>query len=346
MFKRLLIFTTLILVIQVFTNAQSVYWEETFDTTPVGWELEGNWSFSPGTLIFYYYPVNLNYDYSAVSAVITLPANAGDMVVNQFLDIFEPSVTAEQSQISVIHDGGETVLWTYQNNLGDWGSIEGTPITFPVNQFAGQDIQVKFRTWGPTTDAWNSWTLYTLSLTSYFDNDLAATEIYGPTCVTANVPATWEIMVKNTGLNAQSGFTVGLFSYTSGESLGTVYVTTPLELGQTGLYEISFTPEEVMNTCLYAFVNLPSDENPGNNRSGSHFLRVKPEEIYNVLFWDNDNGIETITNPESGLLEQSQTGLAKALNQAGIMYEYTSLLPADLTPYDLVISTMGCYCLS
>jgi hypothetical protein len=346
MIKRLFLMMVITVTLSLPSLGQVIFWEETFNEAPAGWELEGNWSFMPGNLLFYYYPINLNYDHSVITSPIALPANAGDLTVNQFIDVYEPTVTSEQSQISVIHDGNETVLWNYQNNLGDWGVYEGMDIVFPVNQFAGQTIQLKFRTWGPTTDAWNSWAIFKLSMTSYFDNDLSAAGIYGPTCVAVNTPTTWEVMVKNTGLNTQSGFSVDLFCYISDESLGSVVVNDPLNSGQTGLYEISWTPEAVVNTGLYAVVETPADDNLSNNVSESHFLRIKPNEVYNVLFWDYDNGIETIVNPESGMSEQCHVGLTKALNQAGIMYEYTNVLPEDLSPYDLVISTMGCYCLS
>lgn len=343
--KRFIAFIALMMVLFMPSKGQMVFWEESFDATPPGWEIEGNWTFVPGALYMYYYPVVMNYDFSVTSPEITLPENTGELIVTQFLSFFEPSVTIEQSSISVLHEGDETVLWLYQNSTGNWGAAGGSDLNLPLSEFSGQTIQIKFRTWGPTTDSWWDWSVYNVRITALFENDLMAAEVYGPTKVKVNEQATWEIKIVNSGMNQQNGFTVRLFSYKSTEELASMVITNPLNPGQTGLYEITWTPEEIQNTCLYGVVETPVDDFLSNNSGPPHFLRVEPLMNYNVLVWDNDNGIETIINPESGISEEGHTGLVKALNHAGIMYEYSHTLPEDLSPYDLVISTMGCYCL-
>jgi hypothetical protein len=183
-------------------------------------------------------------------------------------------------------------------------------------------------------------------ITSLFDNDLIASAVYGPTRVEVNEQAYWDVKVTNVGLSPQTGYDVKLFSYKSGDQLGAIHVNDILYPGQTGMYEIPWTATEVQNTCLYGVVVAQNDEYPVNNSTPSHFLRIEPAETFSILFWDNDNGLETVENPESGELEESHTGLLKALNYAGIQYEYTHTLPSDLLKYDLIIITLGCYCYS
>lgn len=335
-----------VLVIQIPSFSQMVYWEESFDESPQGWALQENWTFLPGTLYMYYYPVVTDYDCTALSPEIMLPANAGELIVNQFLSVFEPNVTTEQSQISVVCNQEETVLWLYQNIDGSWGAPEGAGLHLPLYNFAGQTIQIKFRSWGPTTDAWWDWSIFSVMITSLFDNDLVASAVYGPTRIRVNETAWWEVMVTNVGLNPQSGYDVKLFSYKTGDQLGSIHISDNLNPGQTGMYEIPWTATEVQNTCLYGVVMTQYDDYLVNNSTPSHFLRIEPEETFSILFWDNDNGLETVENPESGSLEESHEGILKAMNYAGIQYDYNHSLPSDLLSYDLVICTMGCYCYS
>lgn len=346
MIKHLLFLVSTVLAVQIPLFSQMVCWEESFEETPEGWTLQENWTFIPGSLYMYYYPVVANYDFSALSPEILLPSNTGELVVSQFLSMYEPNVTTEKSQISVISGQDETVLWLYENKEGSWGAPEGSELRLPLYEYAGQTIQIRFRSWGPTTDSWWDWSIFNVEITALYDNDLLASAVYGPTRIKVNETATWEIKVTNTGLNPQSEYDVRLFSYRSGELLGSVYVNTTLNPGQSGLYEIPWTATVVQNTCLYGVVVTQNDDYLVNNSTPSHFLRIEPDENFSILFWDNDNGLETVENPESGSLEESQEGLLKALNYAGIQYDYTHSLPADLLSYDAVISTLGCYCYS
>ena len=80
--------------------------------------------------------------------------------------------------------------------------------------------------------------------------------------------------------------------------------------------------------------------------SGSHFVRVNPDIDFNILVWDNDNSIETILDPENGDMIQPSTGLTRALDAAGLNYDFCSDLPDDLFEYEILYGTMGCYCVS
>jgi hypothetical protein len=45
-------------------------------------------------------------------------------------------------------------------------------------------------------------------------------------------------------------------------------------------------------------------------------------------------------------MQQPHVGLMKALQMSGIALDYVFDLPEDITTYDLVVTTMGNYCLS
>ncbi|MEZ5082962.1 MAG: hypothetical protein R2750_05890 [Bacteroidales bacterium] len=96
---------------------------------------------------------------------------------------------------------------------------------------------------------------------------------------------------------------------------------------------------------LYGALESEEDQFAGNNTSKAHFLRVKPAIDFNVLVWDNDNGIQTITCPEQGDMITPSTGLKRALASADIEYDYYTYLPEDLEVYDMIFCTMGCFCL-
>ncbi|MCX6233872.1 MAG: hypothetical protein NT175_03995 [Bacteroidetes bacterium] len=93
----------------------------------------------------------------------------------------------------------------------------GEEISFPLTDYSGKIVQLKFRTWGPTTDAWIGLYVSDLKISSYFDNDLSALNIEGPHNVSINQSGIWILTVKNSGLLPQSGFSVKLFSARTNE---------------------------------------------------------------------------------------------------------------------------------
>ncbi len=96
----------------------------------------------------------------------------------------------------------------------------------------------------------------------------------------------------------------------------------------------------------YGVVIKEGDEVESNNISNSHFVRVSPDIDFDILVWDLDNDIETITDPEKGDLITPATGLIRTLESAGLAYDYCAVLPDNLDTYELLFGTMGCYCVS
>nr|NQU90102.1 hypothetical protein [Bacteroidota bacterium] len=338
-----LIFLVLLFSLPGYT--QTLVWEENFNVPPQGWTLEGNWAFQGGNMSMYYFPVVINYDFSAISPEIVIPENAGELTISQYLDVFQYSVTTEVCAISILFDGGETILWIWDLASGNWGVSGGEEISFSLADFSGQTIQVRIRSWGPTTDAWWGCYVYSMKISAFIENELCAQEVTGPNNIIPGVTGTWDVVVKNVGMQPQSGFEVKLFSYKTGEEFGSLICEDTLYSGETTSIGFDWTFGSPHNTCLYGVVILAGDEFPANNKTKGHFLRVEPEIEYQVLLWDFDNGIETIQNPETGQLEQPDVSLKKALDDAGITYNPVFNLPASIDEYDIIVITMGCYCL-
>jgi len=342
--KKLICLLILLIIIKIPIFAQTVYWEEEFNS-PANWTLEGNWAVSSGYLQFYWSPDATNFDMSAISPAITLHENIDEIIVSQYLDVFQGTPN-EVAEIIVIHDGEETVLWEYVLQGGNWGSPEGTEIVFPISDFAGMDVQFKFRTYGETTFNWNWWNIFNFKLTAFFDYDLCLHSFTGPNNLEIDQTGTWNVEVKNLGLQPQSNFSVDLFNYKTNDLIDNVTVTNELLTGESEIIDFIWTPEEFQNTAFYAVVTVDNDDFTENDHSESSFIRVNPDIGFSVLVWDNDNDIATIVDPEKGDYIQGEVGITRALANAGIEYELVSYLPTDMTDYDIVFATMGCYCLS
>ena len=85
--KKLIYMLLLVLIFKLPVIAQTYTWSESFNTGQ-GWTLEPNWSVASGKLEFYWSPQIPNFDLSAVSPLISLPENAYDLTVTQYLDVF------------------------------------------------------------------------------------------------------------------------------------------------------------------------------------------------------------------------------------------------------------------
>jgi len=344
--KRLVNLVFLIILVVLPVYPQTTLWEDSFNNPEPGWVLEGNWAFESAILVLNYYPVIINYDFSAITPEICIPENPSDLILSQFIETYPTSVTTEACEISVIAGGAEEIIWNFQLSEGNWGIEGGEDISFSLAAFSGENIKLRFRSWGPTTDAWWDWSIYRINITSFFDHDLSAIAIEGPNQVNPDETNTWQVLVKNMGLLPQTGFSVWMVSAKTGEKTGSQVFTGNLDPGDTAFLGFEWSFGSAHNTCLYGKVTAEADEFQRNNCTHGHFLRVEPDIEYQVLLWDNDNGIETIYNPETGVPEQPDAAFVKALNLAGINFEQVNILPVNLGAYDIIIATMGCYCLS
>ena len=130
----------LLLFLSLFLSAQVVTWEDVFDENN-GWTLESNWTIQSGILQFYYSPTAENFNLSAISPEIELPENVGDLVISQYISTY--SIVDEVAEISVIGEGFETIIWSYELLTGDWGELNGSNLVLPLHEFAGSTINLR-----------------------------------------------------------------------------------------------------------------------------------------------------------------------------------------------------------
>jgi hypothetical protein len=335
----------LLLITGTGAAGQTPYWGEDF-MDPQEWTTEGNWQVLTGNMRFFWDPIALNYDMSATSPVITLEDRDYGLSIAQYLEPWMEMVTTEKAEISIISDGNEFVLWTYDLSNGPWGAVNGTEIDFDISAYAETDIQIRFRTFGPTTDAWFWWDVFSLSIITFLDNDMAVNDISGPLTLEMNETGTWTVEVKNLGLDYQKDFTVKLFDYRSGELIGSIAEEDSLGFGQMETYDFEWSCDSAYNTVLRAVIEHEGDEYVENNVSSGAFARVKPDREIKIAIWENDNAIPTIVDPEQGDVIRPPEGVKRTLAAAGFTYDSVYFLPDSLAGYDVILCIMGCYCLS
>ena len=340
---KLILLWLVILSLTVSVNSQSTFWEEEFDN-PGNWSLENNWNVFDGKLGFTWDPTIYNFDESSVSQLITLDQHATELTITQALSIFTPSEN-ETAQIILVFEEEEVLLWEYSLINGDWGDDTGTDITFSLSEYLGQTMQIKFRTFGETSFNWSWWHIFEVNITAEYTYDLWASEINGPKNLDLLEPGEWIVEVVNQGSETINNYSVNLFDYKSGNVLESIEETDPIDPGESKTYVFSWAPYASYNTLIQGQVVAAEDQFTGNNLSYGKFLRIEPDFNYEILIWNNDNGIQDVICPEHGDLVTSSTGLERVLNDAGLSYDYHNNLPIDLSTYDIIISTMGCYCL-
>lgn len=325
--------------------SQSTFWEDNLKGYHF-WSLEGNWKLNSGDLKFSWHPEIHDFDCSAVSEVISLDANVDKLIINQYLQVFVPSVIDEKAEIYIVHDTNEHLVFEHYLIAGSWGNLYGKDTAIDVSQFAGENIQLHFKTFGVTTFAWDFWKVFNLKVTANYENDLAIAGFDGPNSLELNESGTFDIIVENNGIHNQSNFTIELYNFKTGDLLEDIQISETLLPGEANTYNINWIADEAQNTALSAIVISADDDFLENNTFKSHFLRIHDGSDFFVLLWDNDNNQETLIDPEKGDFVQTDIGMKRAFDEAGISYIALPVLPPDLSPYDMIFVNMGLYCLT
>ncbi len=322
--------------------AQTVFYEEDFEADPTDWEYGQNWEWIEDHLELYWNPIIPDYDMSAYSPDLQLPENVGELVVSQWLSIYEPF--DEVIVISVVHNMGEDVLWSYQMAAGDWGEEGGEDLTLELSPYAGQEVQLRFRSYGRTTFSFNNWNIYNVTVYQAFDTDLAAVEVTGPTIVEQNSEQTWEVTVRNDGFDTISNFDVRLLKEGS-ITIGEIHSTDVLEFQDTQTYAFNWTPNGAEDTYLYGVVELEGDEWPGNDQTPVYEIMIYPQGAPMVLVWDNDRYSHYI-DPDYGNITDCEDGIIEVLDDNQVPCVVLNRLPDDLTIFDVIAVELGLYCVS
>jgi len=338
--KLLIILFICLTVLPMNLFAQATFWEENFATPTTEWTLDSNWSFYSGSLQLSWTPTVTNYILSAISPVISLPDNVGDLIVSQYIDSYSP--VNEIMSIGIILDGVPQELWQYELLGGNWGVSGGEDVSISLSEFAGEDVQLQFRSYGASTYNFNYWYIYNAMITSFYDNDLAAIEVLGPPNAELNQPEMWQVIVRNMGMNEQNNFTVKLFQESDIE-LGNIDVSTTIQPLEIVAYNFFWTPEVLEDTEVYGEVILVDDEFESNNVTENFEITIFPGGERQYLLWDNDNGSHYI-DPNSGTSKNSEDGIEEALAANGIGFQLVTELPKVMRNYNVVFICLGLYC--
>lgn len=187
--QKLLILLLIFSAIPTLCFSQSVIWEEGFDVNNGDWTLDPNWEYYMSALCLYWSPTIAPYDLCAVSPQITLPASVSDLIVTQWVNSF--NAVDEVTEIFIIQDGVETLIWTWDLTQGDWGYENGEDIFFPISEYSNQTIQLKFRSHGTSTYNFDEWKIYNVAITGNIDHDLAVVSLNVPAYCTINSRFLW-----------------------------------------------------------------------------------------------------------------------------------------------------------
>jgi len=337
---KIYLFITFLLIVSI-ANAQSIIWEEDFETNPGTWNLDQNWSITNDMLQLYWSPTISPYDLSATSPSISLPDNVGDLQALQYISEYSTN-QGEYCEINILHDQTSTTIWSYELNGQNWGNSGGTEFTYSLYDFAGMEVQIEFRSYGTSTYNFNSWDIYNVAITAALDHDLAAMDISGPSSCNVGDETDWSVTVKNTGMNPESDYTVKLMK--EGEvELASQTVSASLVPDEEYTQDFTWIPSGDEATYLYGKVEMSGDEFTGNNETGYHNINIYPENAPLILVWDNDNN-SGVSNPDLPGETPCEQFIQLALDENNAMYETTPSLPSDLSTYDAIFITLGIFC--
>jgi len=125
-------------------------------------------------------------------------------------------------------------------------------------------------------------------------NDLMTTAITGPSMGRVDENLTYTVTVENNGTEAQSSYTVKLWSASGPTELLSLPVTTPLASGATAEIPLFWTPATAAEYDVYGQVVLTGDQIAGNNETASVKTYILPatSEIFTI----GDHGTTTTNN--------------------------------------------------
>jgi len=184
--------------------------------------------------------------------------------------------------VDLTYDGGQTweVLWEKLIGLTNIPQDEFSYFFIPPD--GATEMQFCFRFDG-NNYAINLWAVDDVIIEHPVENDLLiATDAFfdGNTTPTAGEESIILVEVTNGGTLLQSDYTVKLMQE-GGIELASVPGET-IAFGEKWFFNLFWTPgtELIGNPVgIHAYVDLPGDENPGNNESRDLIINVQPENI-------------------------------------------------------------------
>jgi Concanavalin A-like lectin/glucanases superfamily/Secretion system C-terminal sorting domain len=159
-----MVFIIFLLLISSFTYSQSIIWEETFEIDPGNWTLDENWGIADDMLILSSEPETTSYDLSAISPLIPLPQSVSECIITQYFQ--ENSAVDEVAEISIIYNGSEDVIWSWDLSQGNWGVVGGEDLTLSIDNYAEEEVQFRFRSYGSATINYDFWNIFNIAISA------------------------------------------------------------------------------------------------------------------------------------------------------------------------------------
>jgi len=337
MFKKLLILLYLQFVVQ-FISGQVIVWEDSFINEPDDWLLEGNWDYRADQEVIQldWNPGTLNYDFSACSPEIYLPDNTTDLVLTH--SIFNHSANDEVAEIRVITQEGDELLWNYFYSNGDFAE---TDLSLDLSAYAGETIQLKFRSYGSNSFNIEWWKIFNVTIYSMVTIDIKAIEVVCHDFIEQNATEEIGVRIKNTGMTFVSNFQVKLHKET--QEIATATYEATLSPGEEDTLFFSYSFSKPEDTWLKGEIILENDNNQTDNITEQHNAMVYLSGLPVCLVYDNDNNSHYF-NPENGLFMPCEESITSALEANNIPFLLTRELPIVLDLYDIVFVEAGIYC--
>lgn len=135
-----------------------------------------------------------------------------------------------------------------------------------------------------------------ISCVTLFNKDLAAISVKGEAIPAVGKTYTYKAIVRNEGLNSQSGFTVKFFEGTPNNVLESIVVNKTLAAGDTAQISFMWTPTTLGQTQLGISVVLDDDEKSDNDRSLPYTVNVQTATTVEAPIL-NDYDLSTVLVP-------------------------------------------------
>ena len=282
----------MLMIIAGFAWGQSIFYAEPFNTNQ-GWTLDSHWSITTAALKLTATPPITNYDLSATSPDILVPAVASDLVVSQFIyEYVGQGTPPETYEIIAVAGGTPTVLWSYSTD-DNWGGWGGQDLILSLAAFAGQTIKLKFRAYGEDSSNFRYWHIYDIKAYGSFNQDLAVTSLSGTSTPSVGSESPYVATVCNTGLTPVNSYSVKLMQ--TGDVELVSVPGTFIAPGEIITYTIPWTPAVSGETQIWAKVVFAGDEFLSNNQTAPLTVSVAEAGILTI-----EIGTDTTTNPASG----------------------------------------------
>lgn len=265
------------------------YHYETFENKPAGWLLD-RWSASAGSGVGGSAAYRASVYAAFEAELITHYVEMGDDPIVSFaykvLNFDQRTPTpGNQVQLAVLvsEDYGKTYTPKYAIMPGTDNehvkSAEYATINLPLPEYANKTVRIAIvSSQANHGDYW----LYidNMAIGTKPDDDLTARPIKGKTITSVGVATTYTVTVENTGVNAQTDYTVKLMK--EGDVKIDELSGTSLASGEVKTFEFEWTPDAEVSTYLYAEVVLVGDMNVENNKSQNFNVKVMSADVTGI----------------------------------------------------------------